>query len=107
MDWTGLDGWMDPAEKPSPIRAPAVLKILSHWANFYTKGSINLSKTGLILQICMFFQTIYPNLKTFLHGYIRHTRDILQLCPILLIYYLQKDVYLIFLFLSNLFTSST
>ena len=24
--WTGLD-WMDPAEKPSPLRAPAVLKI--------------------------------------------------------------------------------
>ena len=30
MDWTGLDGWtgwMDPAEKLSPLRAPAVLKI--------------------------------------------------------------------------------
>ena len=65
MDWIGLDwvDWMDPAEKPSPIRAPAVLKILSHWANFYTKGSINLSKTGLILQIRMFFQTIYPQLE--------------------------------------------
>ena len=28
LDWTGLDGldgWMDPAEKPSPLRAPAVL----------------------------------------------------------------------------------
>ena len=28
----------------------------------------------------MFFQTFYPNLKIFLHGYIRHIRDISQLC---------------------------
>ena len=27
VDWTDFD-WMDPAEKPSPHRAPAVLKIL-------------------------------------------------------------------------------
>ena len=26
MDWTG---WIDPAEKPSPLRAPAVLKMTS------------------------------------------------------------------------------
>ena len=33
MDWIGLDwmDWMDPAEKPSPLRAPVVLKIL--WEN--------------------------------------------------------------------------
>ena len=28
LDWTGLD-WMDPAEKPSPLRAPAVLKMVN------------------------------------------------------------------------------
>ena len=25
LGWTGLDVWMDPAEKPSPLRALAVL----------------------------------------------------------------------------------
>ena len=25
MDWIGLDGWMDPTQTVSPIRAPAVL----------------------------------------------------------------------------------
>ena len=28
----------------------------------------------------MLSQTYYPNLQTYLHGYIRHIRDILQLC---------------------------
>ena len=33
----------------------------------------------LILQNCIFFQTFYPTLPIFLHGYIRHICDILQL----------------------------
>ena len=39
----------------------------------------NLFKIGLIWSYCVFSQTFYPNLKIFLHGYIRHIRDILQL----------------------------
>ena len=40
----------------------------------------NLPKIGLIWPNCMPSQTFYPNLQIFLHGYIRHIRDILQLC---------------------------
>ena len=40
----------------------------------------NLIKIGLIWSYCLFSQTVYPNLYTFLHGYIRHIRDISQLC---------------------------
>ena len=32
MDWTG---WIDPAEKPSPLRAPVVLKSVT---NFFITG---------------------------------------------------------------------
>ena len=35
---------------------------------------------GLIWPYCVFSQTFYPNLKIFLHEYIRHIRDISQLC---------------------------
>ena len=38
-----------------------------------------LHKNGLFLLILWSSQTFYPNLH-FLHGYIRHIRDILQLC---------------------------
>ena len=37
-------------------------------------------KQYLILQNCVSSQTFYPNLPIFLHGYIRHIRDISQLC---------------------------
>ena len=40
----------------------------------------NLSKKGLILKICIFSQTYFPNLQIFLQGYIRHICDVLQLC---------------------------
>ena len=36
-------------------------------------------KQYLILQNCVSSQTFYPNLPIFLHGYIRHIRDISQL----------------------------
>ena len=40
----------------------------------------NSFQKGLILLKHMCSQTFYPNLQTFLHGLIRHIRDILQLC---------------------------
>ena len=39
-----------------------------------------LPKNGLFLLIILAFQTFYPNWPIFLHGYIRHIRDIFQLC---------------------------
>ena len=43
----------------------------THWS---LTSAFNLPRKapdqGLILQNCMFFQTFYPNLQTFLHGYI-------------------------------------
>ena len=36
MDWTGWIG-LDPAEKPSPLRAPAVLKIEKKTGKFGLK----------------------------------------------------------------------
>ena len=47
-------------------------QILHNWANLPKKGSIWPN--------CIFSQTFYPNLQIFLHGYIRHIRDSLQLC---------------------------
>ena len=39
-----------------------------------------LPKKGLFLLIILASQTFYPNCPIFLYGYIRHIRDILQLC---------------------------
>ena len=39
-----------------------------------------LPKNGLFLLIILASQTFYPNWPIFLHGYIRHIRDIFQLC---------------------------
>ena len=39
----------------------------------------NLPKNGLFLLIILASQTFYPNWSIFLHGYIRHIRDIFQL----------------------------
>ena len=39
----------------------------------------NLPKIGLIWPNCNFSQTFYPNPQIFLHGYIRHIHDILQI----------------------------
>ena len=38
------------------------------------------SQNGLFLLIILASQTFYPNCPIFLHGYIRHIRDIFQLC---------------------------
>ena len=38
------------------------------------------SQNGLFLLIILASQTFYPNWPIFLHGYIRHIRDIFQLC---------------------------
>ena len=42
----------------------------------------NLAKKYSFLENCLFPQTFYHNLPIFLHGYICHIRDILQLCLI-------------------------
>ena len=42
MDWTGWAGWMDPAEKPSPLRAPVVLKNSILRKSFANGGGGNL-----------------------------------------------------------------
>ena len=48
--------------------------------NLHKVSCANLPPKGFLLQTCMFFQTFPPNLPIFLHGYIRHICDILQLC---------------------------
>ena len=50
----------------------------------YTSCS-NLPKIGLHWPNNMPSQTFYPNLPIFLHEYIRHIRDILQLCACVLV----------------------
>ena len=59
-----------------------MLTTLSNWTSFHLKILHKLcksSKKGLIFLNCVRSQTFYPNLLIFLHGYIRHIRDILQL----------------------------
>ena len=65
-----------------------MLTAVSNWASFYTESLQKLRKSvqkGLILQNWMLSNKKFtPTCKHFLHGYIRHIRDISQLCPILL-----------------------
>ena len=59
-----------------------MLKILSNEAGFKTKLHIscwNLPKQLPNLKNCMCSHTVYPNLSIFLHRYICHIGDILQL----------------------------
>ena len=55
-------------------------KILSHKRGLKTKPQRNLIKNYFSLQNYMAFHTFYPNLPIFLHRYICHICDILQLC---------------------------
>ena len=55
-----------------------MLTTLSNWTSLYINCA-NLFKMSLIWPYCVFSQTFYPNLKIFLHEYIRHIRDISQL----------------------------
>ena len=64
------------------------------WINYQFKAVCPLilnflhisSQNGLFLLIILASQTFYPNWPIFLHGYIRHIRDIFQLwCPLKII----------------------
>ena len=57
-------------------------KLNLHWAIFCMESLKRKHKSfqkGLILKNCMFFQTFYPNLQTFLQGLIPKIPDVSQL----------------------------
>ena len=59
-----------------------MLTTLSNWTSFHLKilhKMCKSSRKGLIWLNCVCSQTFYPNMQIFLHRYIRHFRDVLQL----------------------------